>query len=404
MRRRDRLYAWLRTHSARVDGVLALLLVLALATPFLLAGERLQAALSVLMLAPLAWRRSRPVAATAVVFGAAFGQWLLLVTARSAAVLPATVGVLLALYAVAAYGPRWASRLGLGTGALVGSVLFGIAIGTAETSATGDGAGAGVGAALGSGGLAFAAWLLGDLRRMRQAYVVSLEERAARLELEREQEARLAAADERARIAREMHDVVAHSLSVVIAQADGGRYAAATSPDAAAGALDTIATTGRSALADMRRLLGVLRDDAAVPTAPQPGVDAVPELLDAVRASGLPVSLVQVGERRPLPPGLELAVFRIVQEGLTNVLKHAGPGTVTTVTLAWADDQVQVTVEDGGSLRRDASLPPDGTDGLGQGIRGMQERARLYGGSVRAAPRRLNGFRLDARLPYPGPA
>jgi signal transduction histidine kinase len=168
------------------------------------------------------------------------------------------------------------------------------------------------------------------------------------MELERDQEMRLAATAERARIAREMHDVVAHSLSVVIAQADGGRYAGQADPAAATGALEAIASTGRQALTDMRALLGVLREDGAEEYAPQPDVAAIDQLVADVRASGLDVDLIVEGSPVPMPAGPQLAAYRIVQESLTNVLKHAGPASRAWVRLQWRPDALEVAVLDDG--------------------------------------------------------
>jgi signal transduction histidine kinase len=387
--RRDRLYLWTSAHPLAVDVLTAALLVLLVAVPTGALGARAQG-LSVLLLAPLALRRTRPVLTAALVFSAAAVQWAVSLVDRDVVLLVADVGVLVALYDVAGRGPRRASRLALAT-ALLGALMLGVAV-VGPPQPLYD-LGTTMGVAVAAGGLALAAWTLGDLRRVRLAHVASLEERAERLERERAQQAELAAAAERARIAREMHDVVAHSLSVVIAQADGGRYAVASSP-AAAQVLETIAATGRTALADMRRLLGVLREPSTAPTAPQPHVDTVRELVDGVRRSGLPVSLVDVGERRPVPAAYGLAAFRIVQEGLTNVLKHAGPGTPTTVALRWTDEALELQVDDDGT----ATPVPDGA---GHGLTGMRERARLFGGEVAAGPRPEGGHRLLVRLPYP---
>jgi signal transduction histidine kinase len=208
---------------------------------------------------------------------------------------------------------------------------------------------------------------------------------------------RLAATAERARIAREMHDVVAHSLSVVIAQADGGLYAGRTDPAAATGALEAIASTGRQALTDMRALLGVLREDGRQEYAPQPDVAAIKGLVEDVRASGLDVDLIEEGLPQPLAAGPQLAAYRIVQESLTNVLKHAGPAGRAWVRLHWRTDALELSVLDDG---RGASAAIAEADGLGQGLRGMRERAQLHGGQHTAGPRHGGGFGVSAVLPY----
>ena len=250
------------------------------------------------------------------------------------------------------------------------------------------------------GALCMLSWALGLLRRSRLAHTETLAERARRLEVERDQQAQIATAAERSRIAREMHDVVAHSLSVVIAQADGGRYAAAADPDAAVRSLTTISETGRAALADMRKILGVLRapGDANDPqtVTPQP-IDAdLDTLVEQVRSSGLDVSLVRVGQARPLPPGLGLTVYRICQEALTNVLKHAGPSATVTVLLQWSHQRIVLQVDDTG---RGAAAAQDGG---GHGLVGMQERVNLFAGTLEAGAKPGGGYRVRAELPLPG--
>nr|WP_269809454.1 histidine kinase [Kineosporia rhizophila] len=233
------------------------------------------------------------------------------------------------------------------------------------------------------------------MRRLRLRDEARLEERARLLESEAEQQAQLAATAERARIAREMHDVVAHSLSVTISQADGGRYAAQHNPEAAITALETISATGRQALADMRALLGVLRDDSTQQLTPQPDTEAIKDLVDQVRGSGLTVTLEVLGEPVVLPAGPGLAAYRIVQESLTNVLKHAGPSAEARVRLMWLSEALEIRVEDDG---RGAAATP-ATPGS-QGLIGMRERATLYGGQLEAGPRQGGGFGVRAYLPY----
>jgi len=248
--------------------------------------------------------------------------------------------------------------------------------------------------------LLLASWALGTMRRLRQGEQDRLLERARLLEQERSQELRLAATAERARIAREMHDVVAHSLSVTISQADGGRYAARTDPQAAITALETISVTGRQALNDMRALLGVLREDDSQPLAPQPDADIIPDLVEQVRDGGLDVTLEITGRARKLPPGPALAAYRIVQESLTNVLKHAGPTSQAWVRLTWTGQGLEIEVIDNG---RGAGAGLNGIDKAGgHGIRGMTERATLYGGELSAGPRAGGGFTVRAVLPYGG--
>ena len=358
------------------------------------------------VVAPLAWRRVRPAASAAAVYTAA----LLQLAFWSPLVLPADLAVLLALYSVTVHGPRWAHRVAI-VGALVGSVLLGLAMNDWYNL---DGAFV---IAVFTGVLSLSVWAFGLVRRSRRETISALRDRAEQLEVERDQQSQIATAAERARIAREMHDIVAHSLTVMIAQADGGRYAADADPGAATRALGTIAETGRAALTDMRRLLGVLRGGdgrestpgAPLPGpgglggtdaqgfAPQPAESDIGALVDQMRSSGMRASLVRMGEPRNLPPGAGLTVFRIAQESLTNVLKHAGPDPLVTVLVQWLPDSIVLQVSDDG---RGASADT-GSDGLGQGLLGMRERATMFGGTVSAGPRPGGGFRVRAQLPTP---
>ena len=338
-----------------------------------------------LLTVPLAWRRRAPVAAAAAVV--AVGLVELVVVPEF---LAANVAALFMVYALAAYSTRWAAQAGLAVG-LVGAGLaalrywnYGVPFSVVPVAGA-------IGVSV------VAAWALGNLRRARLQQMAALEERAQLLELERDQEMRLAATTERARIARELHDVVAHSLSVVIAQADGGRYAGRADPAAATDALEAIAATGRQALTDMRSLLGVLREGGGEEYAPQPDVAAIPALVDDVRASGLDVDLIVEGEPQPLAAGPQLAAYRIVQESLTNVLKHAGPASRAWVRLQWRPDALELSVLDDG---RGASAAMVASDGNGQGLRGMRERAQLHRGRLDAGPRHGGGFGVHAALPY----
>lgn len=344
-----------------------------------------------LLVAPLAWRRRAPVPAAAVVVAA--GLLELLVVPEF---LGANVAALLMLYALAAYAPRWAAQAGLAAGFLgagLAALRYFSYYGDSFTLMVNAGA---IAVSV------VAAWALGNLRRARLQQLAAVEERAQLLELERDQEMRLAATTERARIARELHDVVAHSLSVVIAQADGGRYAGKADPEAATGALEAIAATGRQALTDMRSLLGVLREGGGEEYAPQPDVGAIPALVEDVRASGLDVDLIVEGEPRLMPAGPQLAAYRIVQESLTNVLKHAGPASRAWVRLQWRPDALELSVLDDGRGASAALSSEHGAagDGGGQGLRGMRERAQLHRGRVEAGPRHGGGFGVHAALPY----
>jgi signal transduction histidine kinase len=209
--------------------------------------------------------------------------------------------------------------------------------------------------------------------------------------VERGQRAALAVADERARIARELHDVVAHALSVIVAQADGGRYGASADPQLATDALATIARTGREAQAEMRRTLGLL-DDAA-----GPGLSQLPELVRRTTEAGLPVALEDHGAPRPLPPDRGLALYRVAQEALTNVLRHAGPGTAARVEVDWAGDRLTLVVRDDGP----GPVGSD-SDGRGRGLSGMRARIEPHGGTFSAGPAAGGGFEVRATVPLRG--
>lgn len=343
---------------------------------------------------PLAWRRRAPVTSGAIIIAG-----YLLQLAIQAPMSGANLSVFWVVYALAAFGPRWmgiaAFALAI-AGAGAASLVYGFLIsGLSNRSSVTDAliVAAVVGAFLG------VCWLSGDLTRSRRLLVAELWGRSVRLEMEQKQERELAAADERARIAREMHDIVAHSLSVIITQADGGRYAAQSDPALAEKTLKTIADTGRESLAEMRRLLGVLRADEDVLTRPVPALGDIDNLVAGLRDAGVAVESVRVGEqRRALPMGAELVAYRVVQESFTNVLKHAGPGASVRLLRSWDAHGLMIEVDDDG---RGAAADEPGTAG-GQGIRGMTERVGLYGGSVTAGPRRGGGFRVTVVLPYGG--
>lgn len=246
------------------------------------------------------------------------------------------------------------------------------------------------------------AWVMGDSLRTRRAYFNQLEERAARLEREREAQSKVAVAAERARIARELHDVVAHNVSVMVVQADGAAYVMDAAPDQARQALETISSTGRQALAEMRRLLGVLRTGdtrEGGEYVPQPDVEQIEDLVDQVRRTGLAVDFKVEGAARPLPSGVELTAYRIVQEALTNTRKHGGPDAGASVRLVYFDDGLGLLVEDDGRGAAHELYEDGGADGAGHGMIGMRERVGMVGGTLDAGPRPGGGFRISALLP-----
>ena len=269
-------------------------------------------------------------------------------------------------------------------------------------------------------------WFLGDSRRMRELRSEEFKERARRLEYEQEQERRLAAQDERTRIAREMHDIVAHSLSSIISQADGARYAAASArtaraqqtqqaqqaeqsgpaqqqstPDIAEQTLELIADTARDSLTQMRSLLGLLRTDEATAYAPVPTLSDVPALVEQSRRAGLPVTFTGITGTmaRTLPQGAELAAYRTVQEALTNALKHS-PGAATTVPIHWGEDGLQLRVQNDPVSPAAAQHTANPVPGSGNGLRGMSERIALYHGSLTYGLQPDGGWLVEAALPY----
>jgi signal transduction histidine kinase len=322
---------------------------------------------------PLVWRRRHPTSVFLVLAAVAFLQWLVQVNVI------ADVALLIALYTVAANESRLRTILAASVLEL-GAIL----------AAVSDG---GFREFVGLSALSVAAGVLGTSVRHRRALLASLEDRAARLELERDQQGLIAAAAERARIAREMHDIVAHNLTVMIALADGAVFAAERTPEKATSAMETVSATGRQALGEMRRLLGVLRDDEESSTlVPQPGVPQIDQLVEQVRAAGLPVTLEVAGDGRALPAGAQLTVFRLVQESLTNCLKHAGASAVARVRLRYAADGVDVEISDNGPGRGRSA------ESGGRGLDGMRERAAVYAGTVEAGPGVGGGWTVHARL------
>lgn len=421
-------YAWLRRYPVLVDSVLALLvasLSLGILGGFDYLPRGTASVFAVAMVIPVALRRWQPVAA----FGA-----IVVVGGLEVLLLPHPIGsdlsVVILLYTLAAYRPRRISVPGLLV-CLIGSLLAIVrwapphVIHSAYTFGE-------MGAVF--AGPALTAWLLGDLMQWRRGYYKALEERAARLERERDAQAQIAAAAERARIARELHDVVAHNVSVMVVQADGAGYAFDAAPEQAREALDAIARTGRQALAEMRSLLGVLRSADYGPgsgsgsgpgsgsgsgsgggagsgsggsraeLAPQPGIEQLAGLLEQARAAGLPVSFTVEGVPVPLAAGPALAAYRIVQESLTNARKHGGPTATAAVTLRFCEDQLVIKVTDdgrgakAGAHRRDGGGHGDGGV-AGHGLLGMRERVETYGGTVVAGPRPGGGWRVRAALP-----
>jgi signal transduction histidine kinase len=346
-----------------------------------------RAALAVLLgflTLPLAWRRQAPVAVLSVLTGAlVVGAFLI----RHAGGVPlgAFLALIVAFYSLGAHcEERRALRVGAGILATIAAV---------------DLTRGGLFEAQGARPLAWlvfaVAWLVGRDFRRRRSELTLLRERATQLEREREEKARAAVAEERGRIARELHDVVAHSVSVMVVQAQAGPRLLGDA-EQARGVFRSIEASGREALVELRRLLGILRTgDEQLSIGPQPGLGSLRSLVEQVREAGLPVELRIEGEQAPLPPGIDLSAYRIVQEALTNTLKHAGRAQATIV-VRYEQAALELEISDNGTST------PAGMNGSGHGLIGMRERAALYGGALEAGARDGGGYYVRARLPFAG--
>ncbi|MFK4145535.1 sensor histidine kinase [Streptomyces sp. NPDC004065] len=395
----QRLYDFLRRHPMWVDGSWALVLLgisgvsvtSVNGAPDHHGSLAAALAVSVVMCLVVALRRRMP--EKMLLLAAATGVVQLVLDVETTV---ADFAMLVIIYTVAAVGARWASRFAL-AGGLCAATLAQIRWPQQHTSVGGN-----VAIAVFQTVPFALAWVLGDSMRTRRAYFAQLEERAARLEKEREAQSKVAVAAERARIARELHDVVAHNVSVMVVQADGAAYVLDAAPEQAKIALETISSTGRQALAEMRRLLGVLRTgehQEGGEYVPQPDVEQIEELVEQCRGSGLPVDFKIEGTPRPLPSGVELTAYRIVQEALTNTRKHGGPNAGASVRLVYFDDGLGLLVEDDGKGAPHELYEEGGADGQGHGLIGMRERVGMVGGTLDAGPRPGGGFRISALLP-----
>jgi signal transduction histidine kinase len=375
---------------------------------------------------PLVWRRRAPMAVLAVTGLAALAHLVIGYQPTWA-----EFGMLIAFYTVAAHRPRRQTAV---AAALVAAGLTAYVL--VWLSRHPMPAGQAVSNSVVSYVQFAVAWFLGDVQKRRLAYTAELEALNAQLAAEQELRSRWAVTEERGRIARELHDVVAHSVSVMVVQAGAARRTLAASPDQAAAALGQIESTGRQALVEMRRLLGLLRDgerEDAAALAPQPSLEHLESLAAAAREAGLPVEVTVEGEPRPLPAGVDLSAYRIVQEALTNSLKHAGPARAE-VRIRYGRDVLEVQVTDDGLGGRGAAtavagsglvvvtLGPHGAvrNGVesasgrrsidsdrrdrrsGHGLIGMRERVALFGGTLEAGARPGGGYRVAARLPLDG--
>ncbi|MEU9621474.1 MULTISPECIES: histidine kinase [unclassified Streptomyces] len=387
---------WLRDHPLALDSALALAVLAAMSIGSFVHprtpngptfGTRPPEVSSVCLMmlgaVALIWRRRNPMAVLAVTAGLTVVELV-----RSDPPAPVVMSTVIALYTVAARTDRpttW--RVGLLTMAALtaAAMLFGPAPWYSQENF-------GVFAWTGMAGAA------GDAVRSRRAFVDAIRERAERAERTRDEEARRRVAEERLRIARDLHDVVAHHIALVNVQAGVAAHVMDKRPDQAKEALAHVREASRSALNELRATVGLLRQsgDPEAPTEPAPGLAVLGELVDTVRRAGLPVEVACTDRRPPLPAAVDLAAYRVIQEALTNVRKHAGPGAKAEVSVVRVGATAEVTVIDNGS---GGGCCDGGGDGGGHGLLGMRERVTALGGSLTAGPRYGGGFRVHAILP-----
>jgi signal transduction histidine kinase len=299
-----------------------------------------------------------------------------------------------ATYAVGVHGRRAEPAELAGTLRGATAVLFAALALILAAMAPGARSPSGVWGSFTLGALVAAGWVLGYALRTRRDYVAELRDRAARLEAAEGERAARAVVDERLRIARELHDVIGHSVSLITIQSEAAARSARTNPGAVPGFLATISDASRQALAELRNLLAVLRPDAEAELSPQPGLEGLGELVTRLKAGGLETRLDVAP--MDLPPGIGLTVYRIVQESLTNVIKHAGAGATASVTVARSGGSLRVSVHD------DGAGPSGPASSAAHGIVGMRERAAVYGGTLRTGARPGGGFEVEASIPLPG--
>jgi signal transduction histidine kinase len=387
---------WVRTRPVVADSLVALLLFALSVTTVVVdwdtsvpegyrSADALRLALLVPGIAPVAFRRTRPLPALAVMVVVLLVEQGLAYNEQGL-----SIAVLIGAYSVAAYAqPRAGWRVGAGfIAVLSGWVVVGMLA---------DAPNAGAFEVVATNVFYGTAWILGDNVRRRREHVASLEDRARHLEHERALEDREARTRERAAIARELHDVVAHSVTVMVVQAAGARRALDKNPDAAAVALEVIEKTGRSSLVELRSILGVLRDDETPELVPQPTLARIGEL--ASSDGDLPVEIRVTGQERELLPTVDVSAYRIVQEALTNVRKHAGPRAKATVEVDYGERALTLRVCDDG---RGAMTLVDDRSSPGHGIAGMRERVAVCGGTLQSGPRIGGGWAVSALLPYEG--
>ncbi len=371
---------WLRARLTagsppRRDAFVAVLLALAGFTELTLRGSMLPREITVVlfMTVPLAWRRRAALVSAALVATAVatFGGT------------PSDLHIILAalpfaMYSLGAHASDRAAAAGM-TIALI-TLWISVAVGSTENAARDI---VSIAVVVGT------AFALGRAMRRRELRLVASDERAAVLEREREEDLRRAASEERGRIARELHDVIAHGVTVMVVQAGAADQIMDRDPVQARQALLAIQDTGRHALTDLRRLLGLVRDEETMRLAPRPGLQELDALIDEMRKAGVPIEVEVRGTPRDLPAGVDLSAFRILQEALTNVLKHAGEARARVV-VAYTPNAIELEVVD------DGRVP---SHGHGHGLVGMRERVLLYGGTLETGPVEGSGYRVRARLP-----
>lgn len=388
--------AWFRADPRRLDGLLAAFFLVIAAIALAVGANHDDAdirdpnvvayLLAAGMTVPVVWRRVHPVPVIVVSMVA-----MMISVAVRFEEGPGTLATLVAVYSLAAFERSRRKAFMVGAGTVLGFSIF-FVLGIVNDY---DGANW---LNLFANYIVFAtAFILGDNVHRRRERVNDLEQRAIELEHTRELETHQAVSAERSRIARELHDVIAHSVSVMVVQAGAARRIMAIDPDRATAAMEQVELTGREALGEMRRLLGVLRDrEGEADRAPQPTLGQLTALIGSDPT--LPVRLAVEGDQRELPAAVEVSAYRIIQEALTNVRKHAGP-TVAEISLAFGSDALEVRVDDhgrGGCTAWDANR----TGSPGHGLMGMAERASLLGGVVHAGPRPGGGWQVRAMLPY----
>jgi signal transduction histidine kinase len=348
-------------------------------------GHAVLTVAAVLLVLPLAWRRRAPLAVLGVMLGwFAFIEFAV-ITKNAGAPLTAVIALGVAFYSVGAHAEGRRSLIGFAAG-LAGLIALDAGSGGAFQQSGGARPGVWL--------IMSVAWLAGREVRRRRLEMQRLRDRTAEVEHEREERLRTAAAEERSRIARELHDVVAHSVSVMVVQSQAAQRVLEDDVDATRDALRSIETSGRQALTELRRLLGLLREfDGGPALEPQPSLQYLDELLSQIRDAGLAVDLKVEGTPTALPQGVDLSAYRIVQEGLTNTLKHAGADRVS-VLVRYSPSELQIEISDDGH-----SDPQPDSNGDGHGLVGMRERVALYGGELRAGRGDHGGYVVRARLP-----